>query len=93
MTNSAENVSPSESLKSSNSNFSVQIQIEPKSQFEFVPRDITKPEFVDMVDFGGVAFLVETIIQTQCMQNTTYTHYVCATTHVCTCQDALFCVL
>jgi len=33
-----------------------------KSQFEFVPRDTEKSEFVDLVDFGDVAFSVESII-------------------------------
>ena len=37
-----------------NSNSSVQIQIQPNSQFEFVPRDTKKSEFLDLVDFGGV---------------------------------------
>jgi len=37
--------------KSRNSNPSVQIQIQPKSQFEFVPRDTERLEFVDSVEF------------------------------------------
>ena len=37
MTYSTEIASPPESIKSKNSNSSVQIQIKPKSQFEFVP--------------------------------------------------------
>jgi len=35
-------------------NSSVQTQIKSKSQFEFVPRDTEKSEFLDEVDFGGV---------------------------------------
>ena len=33
-----------------------------KSQFEFVPRDTDESEFLDLVDLGGVAFSVETVI-------------------------------
>jgi len=55
MTGSTENVTASKSAKSRNSNCSVQIQIQPKSQFEFVPRDTEKLEFLDLVNFGGVA--------------------------------------
>ena len=39
--------------------FSVQFEIKPKSQFKFVPRDTKKSEFLDVVDFWGVAFSVE----------------------------------
>jgi len=53
---------PPKSTKSSNSNSSVHIQIKPKSQFEFVPRDTEKSEFLDLVDFGGVAISVETVV-------------------------------
>ena len=35
--------------------------MKPKSQFEFVPRDTEEPEFLDMVDFGDVAFSGETV--------------------------------
>jgi len=31
------------------------------SQFEFVPRDTEKFEFLDLVDFGGVAISVESV--------------------------------
>jgi len=34
----------------------VQIQMKPKSQFEFVPRDTTKSEFLDLVDFRDASF-------------------------------------
>jgi len=43
-------------------NSSVQIQIEPRFQFEFVPRDTEESEFVDLVDFADVAISVETVI-------------------------------
>jgi len=49
------------STKSRDSNFPVQIQIIPKSQFEIVPRDTEESEFFDLVDFD-VAFSVETVI-------------------------------
>ena len=45
--------------------FAVQIQINPKSQFEFVPRDTKESAFLDWVGFGDVAFVafsVETVI-------------------------------
>jgi len=51
---------PPESIKSRNSNFSVQIQIKPRSEFEFALRDTEKP---DLVDFGDVVFSVETVIE------------------------------
>jgi len=35
---------------------------QPKSQFGFVPRDTEISEFLDLVDFGGVAISVETIL-------------------------------
>ena len=56
---SAENAAPPRSTRSGNSNSSVQIQIQSKSQFECVPRDIEESEFLD---FGDVAFSVETAI-------------------------------
>jgi len=49
--------------KSRNSDSSGQIQISPKSQFEFVPPDTEESELLDLVDLGGVAFSVETVIQ------------------------------
>ena len=60
LTVSTEIGTPSKSMKSRNSNSSVQIQIQPKSRFEFVPRDTEESEFPDLVDFGGGAFPVET---------------------------------
>jgi len=53
---------PPTSIKSRNSNSSVQIQIIPKSQFEFALRDTEEFEFLDLVDFRVVAFSVETVI-------------------------------
>ena len=50
--------------KSRNSNFSVQMQIGPKFQFEFVPRDNEESEFRDPEDVGNVAFSMETVIFT-----------------------------
>jgi len=54
------NATPSKSFKSRNSNFSVQIQIKPMSEFEFALQDTEKP---DLVDFGDVVFSVETVIE------------------------------
>jgi len=62
MTISAENATPPKSTKSRNSNSSVQIQIQPKSQVEFVPRDTETSEFLDLAGFEGVAILVETVL-------------------------------
>jgi len=62
MTVSTENVTSPESNKSRNSHSSVQIQIDPESQFEFAPRDTEKSEFLDLVDVGGVAISVESVI-------------------------------
>ena len=53
---------PRKSTTSSNSNSSVPIQIKPKSQFGIVPRDTENSEFLDLVDFGGVAISKETVI-------------------------------
>jgi len=52
--------------KSRNSNSSLQIQMESKFQFEFVPRDTENSEFpttksLDLADFGGVAIAVEKV--------------------------------
>ena len=62
MTVSTENAKPPKSNKSSNSNSSVQIQIKSKFQFEFVPRDTEKSEFLNVVDFKGVAIAVKTVM-------------------------------
>jgi len=45
-----------------NSNSLVQSQIKPNSQVEFVARDTEKSEFLDLVNFGGGAIVVETVI-------------------------------
>ena len=63
MTFCTENATTPKSTKSRSSNLSVQIQIKPKSQGDFVPRDTKKAEFLDLVDFEGVAISVETVIQ------------------------------
>ena len=62
MVNSTESTTSPKFTKSRNSDSSIQIQIRPKSQFEFVPRDTEKSEFLDLVDFGDVAFSVQTVI-------------------------------
>jgi len=63
MTDSTETATPSTSTESRNSNSAVQIQIKPKSQLEFILRDTEKSEFLDLVDFGGVANSVKTVIR------------------------------
>jgi len=35
----------------------------PNSQFEFVTQDTEKSEFLDLVDVGGVAIWVESVVQ------------------------------
>jgi len=64
MTDSTENTNATspKSTKLNNSNSLVQNQTKPKSQFQFVPRDTEESEFLDLVDFGDVAFSVETVI-------------------------------
>ena len=62
MTFPTENAYPPKSTISENSNFLVQIQIKSKFQLAFVPRDTEESEFLDLVDFGGVAISVETVI-------------------------------
>jgi len=59
---SIENATPPKSTISRNSNSSVHIQIKSKRHFEFVPRDIENSEFLNIVDFGSVAFSVETVM-------------------------------
>ena len=51
------------STRSRNSNSSVHIQIIPKSQHEFVPRDTDQSEVLELVEFGGVAISGETVIR------------------------------
>ena len=59
-----QNATPPKSTKSRNSEFSIQISNQTKSQFEFVARDTEESVFLDTEDFrvGDVAFLVETVI-------------------------------
>jgi len=59
MTDSTENATPPKSTESRNSKSLLQIQIKNKSQSEFVPRNTEEFEFVDMVDFGNVAFTMK----------------------------------
>jgi len=65
MTDSTEHATPPKSTKSriSDSLVTAQIQTEPKFEFDFVLRDTTKSEFLDVVDFGCVAISVETDIR------------------------------
>jgi len=58
MTDSTSIVTLPESTKSTNSNSPVQVQIKPKSQSGFVPRETGKSEFLDSVDFGSVGICV-----------------------------------
>jgi len=61
MTVSTENITPQiHQIQKLNS--SVQIQLTSKSQFEFVLRDTEESELLALVDFGGVAISVETVI-------------------------------
>jgi len=62
MTDSTENATPPKSARSRTSNSSVRIQIRPKSQLEFVLRDTEESEYLDLVDFKGIAFTVESAI-------------------------------
>jgi len=50
------NATPPKSTKSRDSNSSVQVQIQPRSQSEFVPQDSEKCEFLDLVDFCDAEF-------------------------------------
>jgi len=43
----------------------VQIEIKPKSQFGFVLRKTEESEFLDLVDFGDVAFSVDSVMRRQ----------------------------
>jgi len=58
MTDSTKNATPPKSTRSRISYSAVQIQIKPQFQFQFVPRDTEKSEFLDLVDLGDVAFSV-----------------------------------
>jgi len=62
MTDSTEIATSPKSTRSKHSNSSVQIPIQPKSQSEFLPRDTEKSEFLDLLDFGDVAFSVQAVI-------------------------------
>jgi len=60
MTIFTENATHLKSTKSKNSNSFVQIQIKPKSEYDFVLRDTEESELFHLVDFGGVVFSEET---------------------------------
>jgi len=62
MIDPTDNATPAKSTKSRHSNFSVQTQIQAKSEFEFVLRDTKECELLDLVDCGGVACLVDTVV-------------------------------
>jgi len=62
-TDSTQNATSPKSTKSRNSNPPVQIQMKPKSRFEFVPQDTKRSEDLDMVDFGCVIISVESVIE------------------------------
>ena len=61
-THSTENATTPQSTKSRNSNSSVQLQIQPKSQFEFVPQNTEESEYLDLADSEDAAFSAETVI-------------------------------
>jgi len=67
-------------------NSPVQIEIKPKLQFQFVPQDTEESEFLNLVDFGDVAFLVETVMRADFWEiSTTYFNFA-----VWVCVDARF---
>jgi len=59
---STENDTLSKSTKSRISDFPVQIQMKPKSQFEFIPPDTEQSEILDLVDFGDAVCPVESVV-------------------------------
>jgi len=61
MTDSTENATPPKSTTSRGSQSSVHISMKPNFQLEFVPRDSVESAFLDLVDFGDIAVLVETV--------------------------------
>ena len=62
MTLSTEKATPPKSTKSRHPQSSVQIEMKPKSELEFVPRDSEESEFLDLMDYENVAFSLETVI-------------------------------
>jgi len=88
-TDSTENATPPKSTRSRNSIpliwICLQIQIKSKSQFEFVPRDTEESEVLDLVDFGGVAFSVESVIYSLVFMCTchTFISVTCTHEHAC----------
>ena len=65
ITDFTENATPLKSNLSRNPACSVQIQIKPKFQSQFVPRDTEESGFLDLVDVGDVKFSVEIVINVQ----------------------------
>jgi len=63
MTVSTEITTLPKSINSRNSNCPVQIRMKSKSQFEYVQQVTEKSEFLNLVDFGDVAFSVESGIE------------------------------
>jgi len=63
VTLSSDNVMTPKSTETRNSNSSGQIQIKSKSTFDSVSRDIENSEFLDLADFGGVVFSVESVVE------------------------------
>ena len=61
-TDSTAHAAPPKPTKCRDSNSSLQIQIQPKSQFEFVPWDAEESGVLGLVDFGDVACSVESVI-------------------------------
>ena len=62
ITNSTENAIHPKYTISRKAKFSVQIQLNPKSQCILVLLDLEESEFLDLVDFGEGAFSEETVI-------------------------------
>jgi len=86
MTDSTANATHPQSTQSWDPNSPVQIEIKPKFQFQFVPRDTEESEFLNLVDFGDVAFLVETVMRADFWEiSTTYFNFA-----VWVCVDARF---
>jgi len=93
------NATPPKSTKSRHSNSLVKIQIKPKSQFESVPRDTEELEFLDLVDFGGAAISVETVILSlwfidskHCVCHLCMCVRVCVHVYVCVCACVCVCM-
>ena len=62
MTVSTDNAASPKPTRSKNKDFSVRIQMSLKFQFKSVLRHTEESKFLDLVDFGEVAFSVESVI-------------------------------